>query len=76
MQWCVCVFNGQNQCDEFVVVVVVMPPSECQFTFGGNVEDELSVLGSSVVFTWEHAILGRTKVEMLVDGFGIRWIKM
>ena len=54
-----------------MVVVVVMPPSECQFTLGGDVEEELSVFGSSVVFTWEHAIFGRSKVEMLVDGFGI-----
>ena len=49
------VSDGQG--DIVVVVVVVMPESDGQFTLGDYVVQELSELGSSVVFSDGETIL-------------------
>ena len=67
MQGSLCVLSGQafwvcggvsdGQGDIVVVIVVVMPESDGQFTLGEYVVQELSEFGSSVVFPDGEAIL-------------------
>ena len=49
-----CEDNG----DEFVVVVVMVPVSESKFTLARDVKEELSEFGGPAVFSGDHAILG------------------
>ena len=53
-----CGTRGENNGDEFVIVLVVVPVSESKFTLAGYVKEELSEFGSSAVFSGDHAILG------------------
>ena len=53
-----CGTRGENNGDEFVIVVVVVPVSESKFTLAGYVKEELPEFGSSAVFSGDHAILG------------------
>ena len=67
MQGSLCVLSGQafwvcggvsdGQGDIVVVIVVVMPESDGQFTLGDYVVQELPEFGSSVVFSDGEAIL-------------------
>ena len=66
-----CGTMGENNGEKSVVVEVVVPMSECKLTLARYVIKELSVLGSSAVFSGDHAILGRAKIELVVDG---RWV--
>ena len=53
-----CGTRGENNGDEFVVVVVMVPVSEGKFTLARDVKEELSEFGGSAVFSGDHAILG------------------
>ena len=48
-----------------------MPMPESQFTFAWYVKQELSELGCSAMLSGQHAIFGRSKVELVVD---VGWI--
>ena len=64
----VCGTMGESNGEKPVVVLVVVPVPKSKFTLAGNVVKELSEFGSSAVFSGDHAILGRAKVELVVDG--------
>ena len=53
-----CGTRGENNGDELVIVVVMVPVSESKFTLAWDVKEELSEFGSSAVFSGDHAILG------------------
>ena len=53
-----CGSRGENNSDEFVVVLVMVPVPEGKFTLARDVKEELSEFGGSAVFSDDHAILG------------------
>ena len=53
-----CGTRGENNGNEFVVVVVMVPVSESKFTLARDVQEKLSEFGGSAVFSDDHAILG------------------
>ena len=53
-----CGTRGENNGDELVIVVVMVPVSESKFTLAWDVKEKLSELGCSAVFSGDHAILG------------------
>ena len=52
------VFHCDKNCDPMVVVTMLMPVPDSQFTLGDGVEHELFKFGLSVVFPGGDAILG------------------
>ena len=53
-----CGTRGENNGDELVIVVVMVPVSESKFTLARDVKEELSEFGGSAVFSSDHAIFG------------------
>ena len=53
-----CGTRGENNSDEFVVVLVMVPVPEGKFTLARDVKEELSEFGGSAVFSDDHAIFG------------------
>jgi hypothetical protein len=54
----VCGANGESNGEKLVVVLIVMPVSECKFTLAWYVQQQLSELRCPAVLPWQHAILG------------------